>query len=290
MRLKPLDLVIGLTVPMIWGLGFVFAKASIAGFPPVLLMALRFAVTAAALIWLVPLPRGVLLRLAVISTISAALQYSLTFTGLKYLDASTAVLVVQLEAPFMVLLGALLLGERTTVRQWAGIAVAFVGVGLIAGQPKLSGALGPILMVVGGAFTWALGQVMVRSVRSVGGFAMIAWVAAFAAPQLLAVSLVFESDHFAHLGSAGWEVWASILYLGLVMTAFGYGLWYGLLTRYPAGQVGPFLLLMPIYSIVGSVLILGETLSWMTLTGGALTIAGVAVILLAPPTATASGA
>ena len=46
----------GLAVPLIWGLGVVFAKAAIGHFPPVLLMALRFTLTALVLVWFVKPP------------------------------------------------------------------------------------------------------------------------------------------------------------------------------------------------------------------------------------------
>ena len=49
-----------------------------------------------------------------------------------------------------------------------------------------------------------------------------AWVAVFATPQLLVMSLVFERDQLAALQSADWIVWTSVLYLGLVMTVVGY--------------------------------------------------------------------
>ena len=80
---------------------------------------------------------GQFTKLFVIALISAAIQYSLTFTGLAGIDASVAALVVQLEVPFLVLIGAIFLGEKTGLRKWIGIAVAFTGVGLIAGEPKL---------------------------------------------------------------------------------------------------------------------------------------------------------
>ena len=45
-RLTALDYALGITVPLTWGLGLVFAKAAIAHFPPILLMSFRFLVTA----------------------------------------------------------------------------------------------------------------------------------------------------------------------------------------------------------------------------------------------------
>jgi O-acetylserine/cysteine efflux transporter len=189
-------------------------------------------------------------------------------------------LVIQLEVPFLVLLGAALLHERVGPRKWLGIAIAFVGVGLIAGEPRLGQAWGSLGLLVGGALSWALGQIMVRRLGEIGGLTVIAWVAVFAAPQLFVFSLVFERDHVAHIASAGWVVWGTVVYLGLVMTALGYALWYGLIGRHPVSRVGPFLLLMPLFSVLGGVILLGETVTPRVALGGAIVVAGVAVIMV----------
>jgi O-acetylserine/cysteine efflux transporter len=244
---------------------------------------LRFAVTALALVWFVKPPIGQLGKLFVIALISAAIQYSLTFTGLAGIDASVAALVVQLEVPFLVLIGALFLKEKTGLKKWIGIVVAFVGVGFIAGEPKLSGAWLSVLMVVGGAFSWAIGQALVRNLKDIGGLTVTAWVAVFATPQLFVMSLIFEGNHLESLRSADWFVWSAVLYLGLVMTVVGYGMWYTLVRRHPVSLVAPFLLMLPVFSVAGGWLFLGERLTPQIMFGGALVISGVAFILIERP-------
>ncbi len=274
------DLASGVAVALIWGLGVVFAKAAIEHFPPILLMAFRFSLTALVMVWFVKPPWGLMGRIFLAALVSAAIQYSLTFNGLRGVDASTAVLVIQLEVPFLTLLGTVLLGERPGRHKWAGIALAFVGVGFIAGEPRLGGAWTALLLLAGGAFTWSVGQIMIRRLGDVGGFTLIAWVSVFAAPQLFIFSLVFEADHMAVIRAADWVVWGTVAYLGLVMTALGYGLWYGLVGRHPVSRVAPFLLLLPVFSVIGGVTILGESLTVQLAAGGAIVIAGVAVILV----------
>lgn len=282
-RPGPIDMLMGLAVALVWGMGLVFAKAAIAHFPPILLMSLRFTVTALALVWFVKPPLGQMRALFWVAIVSAAVQYSLTFTGLKGLEAGVTALIVQLEVPFLTLLGALLLKEVTGARKWLGIGLAFAGVAIIVGAPRVAGAWGSVALVIGGSFVWALGQIMVRRLRDIGGLTVTAWVAVFAAPQLLGMSLLFETGHVEALRSAGPVVWAAVAYLGLIMTALGYGLWYSLIRRHPVSQVAPFLLLLPVCSVVGGAVFLGEALDWRTLLGGAVVIAGVAVIIVERP-------
>ncbi|MEQ8603668.1 MAG: EamA family transporter [Marivibrio sp.] len=280
MRLSPLDFFLALSVPVIWGMGFVFAKGAIAHFPPILLIALRFTVTALVLIWFVKPPKALFKQIALIALVSATIQYSMTFTALQYLDASTAGIVVQLETPLLVLMGWAILGDKPGLRKLMGIAVSFAGVVLMTGDPKLQAEWFWLAVFIAGLVVWSAGQIMVRRLGEVGGFTLVAWVAAFAAPQLFAASWLFEEDHIRLIAEADWTIWATVLYLGVVMTALGYGLWYHLLGRYPVSQVGPFLLLIPVATLIGGIVILGEEASFEVLLGGAVVVAGVAFILI----------
>ncbi len=279
--LKPMDMLMGIAVAVTWGMGLVLAKAAIVHFPPILLMSLRFSVTALALVWFTRPPIGQLWPLFKVTLVAATVQYSLTFTGLKGLDAGVTALIVQLEVPFLTLLGAVLLHEKTGWRKWLGIALAFVGVSLIVGAPTERIALGSAALVIGGSFTWAVGQVMVRRLKDIDGLTITAWVAVLAAPQLFLMSLLFESGQWQAVKTAPPVVWVSVAYLGLIMTAFGYWLWYTLVRRHPVSQIAPFLLLLPLVSVLGGILFLGEALSWSSLIGGAVVLAGVTSILLA---------
>jgi O-acetylserine/cysteine efflux transporter len=189
--------------------------------------------------------------------------------------------VVQTEVPFAALLAVIFLRERLTFRMIAGMAVAFVGLLIVAGEPKIRGQEVAMLMVLGGAFTWSVGQVMVRSMGEIGGFVMITGVALFAAPQLFVASWLFEDNQVDAILNAGPVVWIAVVYMGLAMTAIAYAIWYGLLGRYPVNNVAPFLLLLPVVIATEGAVFLGEAMTWQTLAGGALILAGVAVITFA---------
>jgi len=269
-------------VPLIWGMGIVFAKAAINHFPPILLMAFRFLLTAAVLVWFVRPPWHLMGEIFWIALVSAAIQYSLTFTGLAGLDASTAALVVQAEVPFGALLAWIVFKDRLGWRRAFGMLVAFVGIAIIAGRPQLAGSTQSVALVLAGAFSWAVGQVMVKRLGHVGGFTLIAWVAVVATPQLFIASWIFEEGQLDAIKSAGPLVWGVVAYLGLVMTAAGYAMWYRLLGFYDVTQVMPFLLLIPVAGVVGGVVVLGESLTAALLLGGAIVIVGVACIVVEP--------
>ncbi|MDH3229902.1 MAG: EamA family transporter [Alphaproteobacteria bacterium] len=278
--MKPFDIVLGVIVAVTWGLGLTLAKAALGEFPPILLTAFRFSVTALALVWFVKPPLGQMRRILVISFVISTVQYSLTFTGLAGVDASTAAIVIQLEVPFAALLAAVFLGDRIGLWRIGGMLLAFAGVALIAGQPQMQDELLPLLLVLAGAFVWAVGNILVKTLDgAVDGFRLIAWLAVFSAPQLFIASFLLEDGQAAAIAGAGWLTWGVILYLGLVMTAFGYGLWFHLLNRHPVSHVMPFLLLLPVTAMISAVLLLDEIVTLVTVAGAALVLTGVGTIM-----------
>ena len=278
--MKPVDVLIAISVAVIWGMGFIVAKAGMAHFSPILLMALRFSLTAFCMVWFFRPPPGIIKQLFWISLISAALQYSLTFNGVRGIDASTAALLVQLEVPFGLILAWLVLGDRISLKQWLGIAIAFAGAILIIGEPKLAGDLVYAFMVIGGAFTWAVGQIMIKKLGNIGGFRLITGVALLATPQLFVASFLLEQNQLEQIQTASPAAWAAVAYLGLIMTALAYALWYRLLGHYTVNQVMPFLLLLPVTSVLGGIFFLGESLTTKIALGGSLAIIGVAMITI----------
>ena len=279
-QFTPKQIIMALFVPLLWGLGFVFAKGAINHFPPILLMAFCFSLTALVLVWFTPLPVGKFFELFKIAIVAAAIQYSLTFTGVKGLEAGLASIIVQLEVPFLVILGALLLREKPGYKKWIGIAISFVGVAIMSQQDELSGSFISIALVLSGCFAWALGQVMVRKLKDVSGMQVTAWIAVFAAPQLFLMSAIFENGQEEAIRTANPLVWWTVLYLGLVMTCLGYYFWNTLIRYHDVSKVAPFLLLLPMFSVLGGNVFLGETITLEKFYGGATILLGIGVIVL----------
>ena len=281
--MKPRDVLIALSIPTIFGFGFVLAKAALDHFPPIFLMAIRFSLSALALIWFVPVPRAHLKHIVLIAIVGGTLQYSLVYSALRDLYASTAALAIQIEVPFAALLAAIFLKDHLGWRRLAGTAIAFLGIAIIAGEPRLEGNLLPLFLMLAGAFSWAASQVMIKTLGPIGGFTLIAWIAALSTPFLFASSYVLESNQIEAIRTAGPEHWFAVLYLGLFMTTVGYAMWYYILAKYSVNQVMPFNLLMPITSVAAGMLLLGEEPAIDVFLGGAVLLVGVAIILIRRP-------
>lgn len=278
--MKTRELLLALLVPLTWALGFTVAKAALDEFPPLLLMSMRFFIAGLILVWFVPIPRHCLKDLFWISLVGSTVQYGLTFTGLSMIDASLGGIIVQLEVPFSVLLAVIIFRERPGLLRIIGMTVSFIGIALIAGKPSLSGQLEGILLTASGALVWAIGQIMYKRISSqIDGLTGIAWIGVIAAPQMLIGSMIFETGQVDAIMNASWVGWASVVYLGLIMTVVGYGIWFTVLARNPVSHVMPVLLVLPVFTVLFSVLLLGERPSLEVLLGGVTILAGVSLIV-----------
>ena len=208
--MKLRDVLLALAVAIMFGTGVVFSKAAITHFPPILLSAIRFTLVGLLLVWFVPVPKHQLNRIFVAALTSATISYSLVFSGLKQIDVSLMIIVVQLEIPFAALLAWFIFKDPLGWRGALGMIIAFVGIGIIAGAPEQRGALLPVILIMAGSLSWAVGQIIIKSIGPIGGFTMIAWIAVFTGPQLFVSSWLFEDNHWEAIRSAPMIVWVAV--------------------------------------------------------------------------------
>ena len=275
------DILIAISVPILLGFGFVIAKPAMQHFPPYLLMGLRFTIPALILVWWFPMPKGLFLDLFKVSFIGSTLQYGLTYNGLNIIDASSAVLLVQLEVPFGILIAFFLLKEIPRIKNLIGLVIAFIGVFILTGAPNLEGKYFGVLLTLSGAFTWSLGAVMAKPLsKKIGAFALMTWLCVFSGPMLILISAIFNGNPIQYILSANFNSWLTVLYLGFFMQPAAYGAWYYVLSKYPVNKVMPVLLLLPITGLITAIFLLGEDPPKQVFLGGTVIVFGVGMILL----------
>jgi len=274
------DGIIAISVPIFLGFGFVIAKPAMQQFPPFLLMGLRFTLAALILIWWFPIPKGLFKDLIIVSFIGSTLQYGLTYSGLNMIDASSAVLLVQAEVPFGVIIAFFLLKERPGIKNIIGICIAFIGVFILTGAPSLEGKFIGVLLTLSGACTWSLGAVLAKPLsEKMGAFALTAWLCLFSGPVLILASAIFDGNTMHYLLTANLQGWLIVGYLGLIMQPLAYGAWYFVLGRYPVYKVLPVLLLLPLTGLLAAIFLLGEEPGKYIFIGGTVILCGIAMIL-----------
>lgn len=270
----------------IFGAGWVFGKAAIDHFPPIMTAAFRFGFAGCLLMIFCKWPTVPKTQVLIISSCALALPYSLSYVGLAVLDVSTTVLLIQLEAPILIVMSALLLRERPPARALFGVALSMLGLLVVTGSPSVQTAGRAVALVLASIITWAFGQVVLRRLGSSdGGLPLLGAAALMAAPQLALLSAIFEEQHVVYIVTASMAAWLQVAYLAIFMTVVGQGIWFSLVGRNDLNVVAPFLLLVPVFSITGAVLFLGERPTLPDLIGGGLILAGVSLATLRPASA-----
>ncbi len=274
------QILLALIVPITWGLGFTLAKIGMEQFPALLIMTIRFGIAGLILVWFTKPPWGHMREIFVVALIGSTIQYGLTYNGLKGIDASTAAILVQLEGPILAIMGAFLLKEKLGITRALGMGLAVIGVIIIAGEPRLDGQLDSVLLLIVGSAVWAIAQIMVSRLKGISGITILAWVAIMATPQMLIASLIIEDGQWLAITTASYIDWSIILYLALIMTVLGYSVWYHLLNSVDVSKVSPFLMLLPITSIIAGMILLDEKFTSSMAIGGLMIMAGVASTLI----------
>ena len=274
------QILLALIVPITWGLGFTLAKIGMEQFPALLIMTIRFGIAGLILVWFTKPPWGHMREIFVVALIGSTIQYGLTYNGLKGIDASTAAILVQLEGPILAIMGAFLLKEKLGITRALGMGLAFIGVLIIAGEPRLDGHLDSVILLIAGSAVWAVAQIMISRLKDLSGITILAWVAIMATPQMFVASLLIEDGQWLAITTASFIDWSIILYLALIMTVLGYSVWYHLLSSVDVSKVSPFLMLLPITSIIAGIVLLDEKLTSSMILGGLLIMSGVASTLI----------
>ena len=282
--MRPLDLLTALFVALIWGLNFVVIKLGLEELPPLLFSALRFTVAALPWVFLVGRPQAPWRVILAIGFFLGVLKFSALFIGMDLgMPAGLASLTLQMQAFFTVLFAALWLKERPAPRQLIGMGIAFAGLGLIAwdfgAAPRdLSG----LVLVVLAAALWGIANLCMKQAGQVNALNLIVWVSLVPPLPLFLISLGVDGPaEVRHaLTNLDWTGIGAVLYIGLVSTVLGFGLWGRLLRRYPASLVAPFSLLVPIFGMSAGALLLGEALGPLRIAAAGLVLAGLAVVVL----------
>ncbi|KIQ13501.1 EamA family transporter [Rhodococcus sp. MEB064] len=275
------DRLLGLIVVVVWGLNFLAIRAGLDQFPPFFFAALRFAVIAVPVVLFVRRPNVPLKWLLLYGVGFGLLQFAFLFAAMNAgMPTGLASLVLQSSAPFTVVLGALLLREHVVPRQWLGIGVAVGGMVLIGWDRAHNATLLPVLLTLLAGLSWAFGNLGNRLAASKEPMRLMLWMCVVPPLPLFALSAVTEGP------TAGWSAVGDavstgrysgllgLLYIVVVGTIAGSGLWTVLISRYPAGVVAPFSLLVPVVGIAASWLVLDEVPSVLSLIGAVVVIGG----------------
>jgi drug/metabolite transporter (DMT)-like permease len=274
----------------IWGSTWLVIKVGYGGLGPFNVAALRFFLAAALFAPLVPLlgarwPRGrdEWTLVAVEGLVLFGADYGLIYWAEQYLDSGlTAILFATLPLITVGLAHVYLPGEALTRRKLAGTLLAFVGVVVLFGDELRidPGKAGPMLAVVGAAVAAAVAGIAAKRLgQALHPAALNAPAMLVGALALTAASLA-AGDGFA-LPREG-STWAAIGYLAVAGSVITFLIYFTLLKTWSVTSLSFISVFTPTVALLLGVILLGERLTALDVTGAALILAGVVVALTAP--------
>lgn len=270
-----------LGIILTWGINNAAAKVATEYLPPMLMGGLRFMAALAFLFPFIKPPFPEFRKLLVIMLLTGPIHFGVIYVAFSMADAlSPLVVASQLWIPFTALFAWRMLGETMRVPAALGLVIAFLGVAWMSLDPHAVGDLPAIALIVFAGACWAVATVLVRKTPGIKPLKMQGMTAVVAAPALLLMSLIFETDQVAKVQAAPPIAWAAVLFAGLISTVGASALLFWLVQRREPGRVTPYFLLTPLVSCSIGVTFLGDKLSAQLLIGGAATMVGVALVAL----------
>ena len=207
----------------------------------------------------------------------AALHFLFYITSLFYTTIAHSLAIVYTSPVFVTLFAALFLKEKLRRRQWLGLPVVAVGIGILAGfEPKMDGRmLFGALLALGSAICFGLYSVAGRRERARYPLLRYAGLVYLGAALWLLPAVVV-----AGIGQIEARSLAAVLALGVFPLAIGHTLYNASLRRTHPTYVNLVSTQEVTLGVLLGYLLLGQAPDPSSLVGGGLSLVGVALVLL----------
>ncbi|ADZ43888.1 TPA: EamA family transporter [Yersinia enterocolitica] len=261
--MKLTDFLIALLITAIWGVNFSIIKLGLITADPLILAGIRFTLCALPAVFFIKKPDtswryivgyGLLFGIGLWGSVNLGIKAGVS--------AGIASLVLQFGAFFTMVLGAFLFHENLSKYQYIGIIVALLGLTSIIFISDGSVTFIGLALVLCGAIVWGLVSIIIKKSDTKQVFSFLVWSSLFSPIPLFILSYLFNGPSgFTELAiHFNTTTLFSILFQVYPNTLFAYWVWNSLLTKYPVSVVAPLSLLVPIFGMLGSVMIFNESI------------------------------
>lgn len=278
--MKARHLLLAISITAIWGANFSVIKLGLTTVDPFILAGIRFTLCALPAIFFIPKPDVQWRYIIGYGLVFGIGLWGVVNLGIKSgLSAGIASLVLQFSAFFTILLGSWIFKETISRFQYAGMGLALCGllsiVSIVDGTVTTAG----LILVLLGAVAWSAANVINKKAKTTQVFAFLVWSSAFSPIPLFALDYAVNGStgYSALVNQLDYRAVLSILFQVYPNTLFGYWVWNSLMKRYPVSTVAPLSLLVPVFGLLGSVMIFNETLSLNKIVAVVLIVSGLGV-------------
>ena len=268
---------------IIWGTTFISTKILLVGFQPVEILFFRFVMGFIVLLMLSPkrlktANRKEELTFAVAGLCGICLYYLLENIALTYTLASNVGVIISVAPFFTAILAHLVIKseEKLRLQFFTGFIVAMVGIVLISfnGQELELNPIGDLLAIVA-ALVWAFYSILTKKINSFGYPVILTTRRTFFYGILFMIPTLFFFDFQLDLSRFGELTYLlNILYLGLGASALCFVTWNFSVKELGAVKTSVYIYMVPVITVLTSVLILHEQLTALASIGTILTLIG----------------
>ena len=276
-------LLLALAIVAVWGTNFVVIKISLDSFPPFFFAALRYLFVLFPFVFFLRVPKVSWVNLCIYGLATGVGQFGVMYYAVdSQISPGLASLVVQTQVFFTIGFAMVFAREGLKPYQAVAVAIAMIGLGIIALHTDATTTFLGLALVVFAGFSWGIANTVSRRAGAINMLSYVVWASMFSIPPLLITSLIFEGGVHQL-----WEVtlaapmgaWVGVLWQSWANTLFGYAAWGWLLSKHPAAVVAPAPLLVPIFGMGASAFFLGEALPAWKVEAASLVIIGLIVNL-----------
>jgi len=272
-------------VNVMWGLSFIASKHAMnAGFTPMMLALFRYVVASACLVPItlitekrMPLRKQDILPMILSGLTGITFYYFFEYNGIQRTSTVNASLILAAIPILTMLAEAVVYRTRLRPAQVAGAVISMVGVGMILFSGSNEGQASIIgdLFVMGASIVWVAYIFIGRRLRAqYTSLGMNSWQALTALITLLPLAVGEGCD----LASIPWDGWGAMAVLAVICSALCYYLYGNALFEMSPLASAIFINLIPLTTMVGGVVLLGETLTWLTVVGGGMVIGSIFLV------------
>ena len=269
-----------------WGSNWTVMKIALGHSTPLWITGLRFLLGAALLFAIVAPRQGIswpsradmpiVFSVGLLQMLGNA---TLVIFALRYVPPGRSA-VLAYTTPLWVTPLALLLGERPSARQLGGTFLGLAGMALLFNPLSIDWHNGGVvfgqLLLLAAALSWSICIVHIRGHHwHASALELAPWQMLLAGVPLVLAARLFDGPI---PGDNSPVFWATILYIGLVATAFCYWAVVAANRRLPATTTSSAMLGVPVIGLAISALVTGESLDASLLVGMLMMLAGIAVV------------
>ena len=220
-------------------------------------------------------------RLALIAFFNITCWNLLVVYGLTMLPSGRAAILAYTMPAWAIPVSVLLLGERMTARKLLGLALGMAGMLLLVWDEfhRIQGAPTGALLVLGAAFTWAVGTLLQKKypVRApLAGFT--AWMMLIGGVPIYIGALLFED--VGKLADIHLNTAIAISYNVLLAFAWAHWAWIKIATSVSVTVFSLSMLVIPVVGVFSGMLFLGERPGWPEYTALAFVLGSLATVVV----------